>query len=288
MQRIILIWILLFVGFLSGCSYTSILYNNAPWFLREKVDDYFSITSAQERQLDRDIEMIFKWHRYQELPEYANLISMFNRQFVDGLTREELILFFDRVAAARIRLAEVSLHSASKFLATINSEQLDHFDSEFQQQLAEDREKTQLPIEQQNQENFSKLLDNLEDWFGDFNAEQQLVLRQVSTAKPENNTHWLERREQRHRALLRFLRTKPDASKIKAYLYSRYIQGTDQGPDEVQKEGREFWLSAMLRVDQLITPTQRKRAMSRLDDYRQDFTYLSQQGPDQLRVKVER
>ena len=288
MQRIILIWILLFVGFLSGCSFTSILYDNAPWFLREKVDDYFSITSAQERQLDRDIEMIFKWHRYQELPEYANLISMFNQQFSDGLTREELILFFDRVAAARIRLAEVSLHSASQFLVSINSRQLDRFDSEFQQQLAEDREKTRLPIEQQNQENFSKLLDNLEDWFGNFDEKQQQVLRLVSAARPENNTHWLERREQRHRELLQFLRSKPDASKIKVYLHSRYVQGSDQGPDEVQKEGKEFWLSAMLRIDRLITPAQRKRAMGRLDDYRRDFAYMSQRGPDQLRVKVER
>ena len=288
MRLIVLLWILSITGILSGCSYTSFLYNNAPWFVREKVDDYFSITSNQEQQLDRDIELFFKWHRYQELPEYANLITTFNSQFSDGLTREELVLFFEEVAAARTRFAEASLDSASQFLASTNSKQLDHYDYEFQQTLNEDREKIKLPIEQRNEENFNELLDTLEDWFGGFSEKQQQQLRTISNEQPWNNSDWLKRREQRHEEFLEFMQGKPDEAAIRMFLHNRLVQGLNQNPDRLRKQTNQFWLSAMLGIDRIITSTQRQRAISRLEDYRQDFVYLSRLGPEQLHVKVER
>ncbi len=248
-----LLWILLLAGILNGCSYTSFLYNNAPWLIREKVDDYFSISSAQEQQLDRDIEMFFKWHRYQELPEYINLIETFNKRFADGLTRDELVVFFDQLNATRVRFAEASLDSASQFLGSINNSQLDHYVYEFQQLLDEDREIANLSIEKQNQKNFAKLLDILDDWFGDFSEKQQQQIRAISDVRPRNNSFWLKRREQRHQQFLEFMRGKPDSAAVKVFLRNRFIGQSNQNPDSLRNETNQFWLSAMLRIDQIIT-----------------------------------
>jgi len=288
MRLITPLWILLLAGFLNGCSYTSFLYNNAPWLIREKVDDYFSITSAQQQRLDRDIELFFKWHRYQELPEYANLISTFNNQFADGLTREELVLLYNQVTAARARFSEVSLDSASQFLAGISSKQLYHYDFEFQQRLDEDREKTRLPVEQQKEEYFNELLDILDDWFGEFSEKQQQLLRAISDNQPWNYSYRLKRREQRHEEFLKFMRGEPEQVAIREFLHNRFVMVENYSLDRERNEAFEYWLSAMLRIDKIITNTQRQRAISRLEDYRQDFVYLSQLGPDQLKVKVER
>ena len=283
-----LLWILLLNGILSGCSYTSFIYNNAPWLIREKVDDYFSLTSTQERQLNLDIDSFFKWHRYQELPQYASMITVFNNQFVDGLTREELISFFEQVAKAQTRSIEFSLDSTSLFLANISREQLEHFDREFQQLIDDDLEKTSLPIEQLNEENFSQLLDSLEDWFGAFDEDQQRLLRAISDNQPQSDLYILKRRENRHQSFIKFMRGNPDAPSIKAFLHNRFVKGTEQGVDHQKNEARQFWLSAILSIDKIITNSQRRQAINRLDDYRQDFIYMSQLGPEQLQIKVER
>lgn len=288
MHRLTSIWILLIAGILGGCNATSLLYNNAPWLLREKIDDYFSISSNQQKQLDRDIGLFFKWHRYQELPEYVKLISTFNRQIADGLSREELNLLFDQIAAARVRFAEASLQSASQFLVSIDNEQIELFDSEFRQELDADREHIELSVKQQKEENFSKLLDTLEDWFGDFDQKQQNALRVISDARPMTYADWLNRREQRHRELIQFLRSKPDAPSIKVYLRRQYVQGIKPNSNDRLKNSQQFWLSALLRIDQIISPAQRQQAMARLDNYRKDFDNLSRQKPDVSRIEIER
>jgi hypothetical protein len=285
MKRLIAVWILAIVGLVGGCSSTTFLYNNADWLVREQVDDYFSITSIQEQQLDRNIGLFFKWHRKQELPEYANFISTLNLQFADGLTREELAGLSDQIADARRRFVEASLPSASQFLATTNDKQRLHFDREFQQRLAKDRESAELPIDEQNEENFSRSLENLEGWFGDFDEKQKQVLRRISDDRPNNYAKWLDRREQRQRELLKFLGGKPEAPAIKDYLYSRYVQPKDNHVDEQEGQPRQFWLSAMLQVDQILTTEQRQRAMRKLDEYRQDFIQLSEQKEPQERTQ---
>ena len=288
MNRKIALCIFLIAGFLGGCSSTSLLYNNANWLVREKVDDYFSISSMQERQLDRDIDLFLKWHRYRELPEYVNMISTFKRQIADGLTREEVSLLFDQITAARVRFVEASLHAASQFLASIDNEQIEIFDREFRQKLDEDREQLELSVEQQKEERFRKYLETLEDWFGDFDQEQQNALRLVSDARSSSYAQWLTRREQRHRELIHFLGSKPGAAAIKVYLRRQYVQRIKHKSDSLRKNSRQFWLTAALSIDQIVTPTQRQRAMSRLDSYRKDFDDLSRQKTDVLPVEVER
>lgn len=288
MRKILLTGVLLIAGILAGCSSTTFLYNNAPWLIREEIDDYFSITSRQEQQLDRDIEAFFKWHRYHELPVYAGLISTFSRQFADGLTRQELELLFEQFRAARIRFAEGSLDSMSRFLVSVSNKQLDFFDNEFQQQLGEDRKQLSMPVAQQQERLFSEFLNNFEDWFGDFNEKQKQTLRKLSENRLNNSSIWLKRREQRHRALLQFLRTKPDATAIRMYLRSRYLQATGQNQDDLQQAENQLWFSTIMHLDEIILPVQRQRAISRLEEYRRDFIYLSQLDPDESNVRVER
>ena len=103
-----------------------------------------------------------------------------------------------------------------------------------------------------------------------------------------NYPDWLNRREQRHRELLQFLHAKPNTPEIKAYLRRHYVQVINMNSDRLRKNSRQFWLSALLSIDQIISPAQRQRAMARLDNYRKDFDNLSRQEPDVSRVDIER
>ena len=128
---------LLLTALLASCSATSLVYNNADWLVRDKIDDYFSLSTSQQQQLKRDINTFLEWHRQQELVEYSHVLTEFNQQFSDGLSEQELDLFIDKLFAARIRFAETSVQSAVSFLSTVSSSQVDYFDREFRKKQIE-------------------------------------------------------------------------------------------------------------------------------------------------------
>jgi hypothetical protein len=289
MYRLILTGILIASGLASGCSSTTLLYNNAPWVVSGKIDDYFSLSNSQEEQLDQDIEQLFKWHRRNELPEYATLISQFNALYVNGLTRQELVLLNDQITSARVRIARAMIDPASKFFLTVSDKQLDHFDAYFYQQLSERKKAARLSAEEASDANFDKLLDNLEDWFGNFDENQKAKLRLISDAMPNQDAERSQRREQRHREFLALLRARPERSSIKQYLYNRFVTRIDisQEQSEFRLYSRQQWQSAILEIDKLITAKQRLRAMDRLIDYRDDFITLSKQTEPKSQLEIE-
>jgi len=283
-----LLWILIVCVLTGGCNSTAFLYDNAPWFVREKIDEYFSVSNTQEQQLDRDIGAFFKWHRHIELPKYAHLLSTFQAQFNDGLTRDELVFTFDKLTKARIRFGEAGLPSASRFLATASDQQLANFSREFHQELDEDRELLELSPEQRNEKIFNRLLDAVEGWTGNFSERQRQKLQVLSEAQPDHG-HWLAHREQRHQELIVFLHGKPDETDIQAYLRKQYVLRQLAGEQmEFEERIQVYWLSTILEIDAMLTQPQRSQAMKRLEGYRLDFIRLSQRNDDIRRLPVEK
>jgi len=289
MQRLLLTGILIALGLASGCSSTTLIYNNANWYLSGKIDDYFSLSNDQEDQIDQHIEQFFKWHRHNELPEYAAFISRFNVVYANGLTAQELVLLNNQFTSARARVARALIEPASQFFTTVSDKQLDHYDAHFYKQLAKRKEKASLSTEEANEAEFEELLDDLEDWFGNFDENQKAKLRLISDAMPHRDGQRFQRREQRHREFLALLRTRPERSSIKQYLYNRFVTRTDISPEQRERRlaNRQQWQSRILEIDKLITQKQRQRAMDRLTDYRDDFISLSKQPEAESRLEID-
>ena len=272
----------------GGCFPTALLYDNADWLIREKIDDYFSLSDMQEQRLGQDIAIFFDWHRSYELPEYARIISEFSAEFADGLTEQEVASLFSEIINLRKRFGESSLPSASRLLVTLIDRQLDYFDREFHQKLNEDREVLELSLEEQAERRFTKLLDTLEDWTGGFSEAQRKKLRAVSDLRPGDYNLRLSHREQRHRQLLEFLRGNPDEAEIESYLRSQYVmRQTDGRSIEVRQPSQSYWISAILTIDQFLAAEQRNRVVARLDEFRSDFIQLSLQDNQDLSLPVE-
>jgi hypothetical protein len=289
MLRPITIWILIASGVFSGCSSTATLYDNAPRLVREKIDDYFSISQIQELQLDRDLKAFAVWHRRIELPEYVDLLSAFDNVFADGLTREEIELLFEQFAAAGTRLAQNSLGLAKAFLATVTTEQLDHYDHMFYERFTEDQKILKLSKKERIDKRFAYLLDRLEEWFGHFKDDQLNKLRLINDALPDNTAYRLEQREQRHSEFLRLLSGKPDDATIEAYLHRMFVKRDYLNTEhrEIRKHMQRKWQSAMLEIDQILTANQRQRALDRVSEYREDFKTLIKQSESEPQLPLE-
>ncbi|MFT5504939.1 MAG: hypothetical protein ACI8XC_002656 [Gammaproteobacteria bacterium] len=290
MNQSIICFTLISALFVGGCSSTSLVYNNADWFAREKIDDYFSISGSQQRRLDRDIDNFILWHRTNELPRYAQFIDDLTRMLADGLGKDDVTLLFEEIVAARVRFAEASIASATDFLVSVNAEQLDYMNREFYQGLTEDKEELEIPAEQRREQKFEQRLDTLENWFGNFDQQQVRKVRQISDEIPDNHRYWLKQREQNHIAFLALLRSKPDPESIEQYLHERFVkrEGVDDEQRIQMQLSRANWQIALIKLDRLLTEKQRQSAIDKLVDYRDDFITLSQQQANQNRSKVDR
>lgn len=282
-NKLVAVGVLIVFALVTGCSATSLVYNNAPWLISGKIDDYFSVSRDQQQQLDQDIQAFAQWHRVTELPRYVRLLSKFSAQFENGLTRDELGWLFDQVSAARIRFAERGIDPASDFLSAISAAQLDHFDREFREHLAEDRDDFEPDPKDRDEADFERLLDTLEDWFGDFDADQLVKLRRISDTFPDNREYRFDLNEQRHREFLQLMRGNPDRNAIESYLYRRFVEPRYTSADQrnFNLRAQRQWQSSLLEIDRLLTTDQRENAVQELNEYRDEFYSLSQQKIDE-------
>lgn len=276
--------LLTFLTLLTACSMVSLVYDAAPWYVRERVDDYFDLTGTQARQLDSDIDTVFAWHRREELPQYVAFLDRAVERFADGLTRQEIEDLLVEVREARRRLALQALPLAGTFLLSVSEEQLDYYKEAVQEKIEERREDLELPVDERHEQDFEDLLDSLEDWFGDFDDTQLARLRVLSDALPDNREYWLGERERRTDELIALLRTRPSRDAINEYLYNWLVDWRFENDTQREISERSFrrWQSAMLEIDQLLTPRQRAHAIERLNGYRQDFFVLSSQTEESL------
>lgn len=287
--RSILKWVLL-TTFLTGCSSTSLVYNNADWLIRSKIDDYFPLSGPQQQQLDTDIDTILQWHRQQELVAYSDALNRFTQQYADGLSSEELDLFFDQVSSARIRLVETSIPTASQFLSTVSIKQIDNYDRVFLEKSDKQAKELELSADVYAAENFTDFIENLEEWFGDFDEKQMVQLRTISDARPDNRQYWFQKRTLRHQSFSVFLRSQPSKEKIEQYLRDRFLElkRTDAQEQNFSRQERLYWVSTLISIDKVITTKQRKKFIRRLSNYSSDFLALSQQSSKSFRFSNER
>ena len=289
MKRLILIWILLAI-FLTGCSSTSLVYNNANWLVRGKIDDYFSLTDRQQQQLKRDLDNVLQWHRHEELAKYSQVLTQFNQTFSDGLTSVELDFFMEQLFAARLRLANASINSANDFLSTITATQIDYFDQAFRDKHTKAAKKVDLSSAENRDENYAELVEKLEEWLGDFDEQQLKQIRTISDARPDHRQFWFNQKVSRHQRLLDLLIDKPEPEEIEQYLHDRYIV-LDRGDEQTQSirlQSKNYWRQAMLKIDKIITLQQRKYMMNRIADYASDFNALSKQSNKPLKSNKNR
>ncbi|MFT4650353.1 MAG: hypothetical protein ACI9AP_000521 [Flavobacteriales bacterium] len=281
---------LLLTLLLTGCSSTSLIYNNADWLIPSKIDDYFSLSGPQRQQLKADMDGILKWHRQQELAEYSDLINQFTEQYANELTREELDLFYDKVSSARIRLVEASIPAASLFLSTVSIKQIDYYDRAFLKRRAKQATKLDTSPEEYSTENFTSFVENLEEWFGSFDENQIAQLRTISDARPDNRHYWFEQSKLRHQEFSDLLRSRPSEKEIARYLHDRFValKRADTEEHDIGHQVRLYWMSALLNVDKIIVTKQRNHFISRISDYSLDFLTLSKQSSKPLITSNER
>jgi len=170
--------ILLLLAFLTSCS-IKLIYNNLDWVLASMIEDYVTLSSEQETDVDLHVEEFLKWHKETQLQAYANDLRtmkslMTSTTMNDGYAEQMFTMFIGhwqtlkenvapRMADLFLALKEDQITDLLVILEAENKE----IDEEFKDTTREER----------LEKGGDNMVDNFEEWFGTLTQEQETMLR---------------------------------------------------------------------------------------------------------------
>jgi hypothetical protein len=268
----------------AGCSSVRFTYNQGDTLLYWWLDSYADLEGQQADLAKRDIDKLFAWHRQTQLRDYAALLGNLQRQLAGNPTQADLVSAYREMRVRGERLATRAVPELTTLALSINPEQIANIERKFKSKNDDYRKKfIDGSVEKRQRARFKKAMEQFELWFGNFNNEQEAVLRRASDARPLDNDVWLEERIWRQRrvvALLRkFQQEKPNREQAAAQITAleREFFGRMESPE--RKAFYDTYLDQttkfMLTAIRIATPAQKKHAQERMQGWINDFQVLA-------------
>ncbi len=269
---------LLFLLLLSGCSVVSLAYNYADWIMLGRIDHYFDTSPQQEEQLEQHVKELHRWHRTHELPLYTKFLRDIQQQVKTGLSPETLDNILLNYQELRAHLArQIAFHGAS-FLINLQPEQQTYF----QAVLKEENYDLQKDFGDTPEDRVAKRMESvmsiLEFWVEEVSEEQTQTINRFIQDFPDTTETYLSYREFRQQQLLDVLTGSMDA-KIVENKVAEWISSNGQDAPSEYYSGVQQWQEAVknviLKIDQILTPTQRDFMILKLQNLIEEFERLS-------------
>jgi hypothetical protein len=260
-----------------GCSRTQWAYNHFDWFLVKRIDHYFTITSSQQSYLEQKTSLLQTWHRHRELPLLVETLRELKIRTKDGLDREDIDWIDSAQSGFWRRLLKHGLLDFSRFLTTVQPDQVAHL----QQSLTERNDflirQTQMTDEELKADILDWLFGFLKDWYGDLTEEQHQQIAEWVRPDAEWIAIRLEHRKTFQKEFSYLLESRQPEEEVHQWLIEQVIQpGTRRDPEYKKRLDAKWeeWKDIFYRADGLMLPEQRQYALDRLDDYLKDFEHL--------------
>lgn len=264
---------------LSACSGIKIMYDRLDWIIPWYLDDYVSLGPDQEARFNDQLKNFLKWHRQQQLPEYANFLDWVAASAEDGLDGIEIDTIFREMR----QLGEVLFIGVEKPLQDLLRTMDDAQVAELMRNLADDntryREKyVETSADEQRQKRKKEMQESLEKWVGPLDEDQIQLIQEWSQRYylmgPEYLQSRIEWQQKLQQLLLRRNAAVDLSAEIKQLLSPRDNNRSEQF--RLKHSSNESYLRQLnLELDQSLSKQQRLKMISRLKSIAQDFRELA-------------
>lgn len=262
----------------AGCSVRKIAYGFLPRILVGRIVDTFDLDRTQKKAVQAKVAALHEWHRQNELPRYAQLLESLEQKLADGISREEMNWMLEELTAAGDRLARQVSPVAGQVLSGLRDEQIAHSEGEMKKTERERFELLDKPEQEYVDYRLKQARKNLKTWLGSFTPEQ---LAEWERLVRKNRLQELRRREvnqRNQRDFLAALRSRPGAPALADLVQrwtTRFEINETPAHQQDEKRAREDFIDSLIRIDQMMSPEQRRHLIAELRAWRVDFTELA-------------
>ncbi len=182
---------------LGGCSLGArLMYNNLDWLVQRQLDDYVSLSPAQEQRFQADFERWWHWHRSTQLPAYATALREWAAQAGDGVQRQEIDEALGRFEGFYLAAMEQGYAEFAALLASADERQVEQLRKALGRDLEDYREdRVELDEQKRQKQRIKRMRKMLESRFGRLQDDQQQRIALWAAQHEDLSEQWYASRQ---------------------------------------------------------------------------------------------
>ncbi|MDR9499917.1 MAG: DUF6279 family lipoprotein [Hydrogenovibrio sp.] len=264
---------------LASCS-TRFVYNQLDWLLPWYINDYVSIETHQQDQLDLQIERLIAWHRTQQLPVYASFVKKLNHHIHDPTSPEQIESLLNELDALIDAIYLGVGEHLAPLLTTLSHEQKDDFIQNLTQRNIDYAEEyVNIGEVAARGMGAKKMTEIYDEWLGDVTQDQAAMIEDFTQSTQWMSPELLRAKQRWTEGMANTLKTPdPDQDqKLMALFDDRKRFWTERLKHQFERN-RSLLSQHLTQIVASLTSEQQTHLSSRLGEYRTDFLALAKQS----------
>jgi Family of unknown function (DUF6279) len=269
------------VAVLVSCSFTKFAYNQADTVALWTVDEYFSLEGVQRDEFNKRFQRFYSWHRYEQLPEYAQFMRAAHDRMQAGISREDVLWFSDGLKTRVRTMARKGAPEAAALLATLTPAQVENLqrklDKENRKYLRE--RKVNGTLEERQEAEAKRIIKQIEEWLAPLDDGQERRITALARELPQLERERYADRLRRQKEFVELLTHRNEDPQRFTARVTEWMVNWDKGRSpEYQRQldaSRQKRAELFVAADRMLTTDQRKVALRRVNGYVEDFTHLA-------------
>jgi hypothetical protein len=277
-----IIGVLVVCASLAGCSMVKLGYGTLPEVSYWWLDAYLDFSDDQDGPVRDEIARLHDWHRANELPRIADMLSRAEQLAAQPVTAAQVCAFMPEVQERISALADRALPAAAALARTLTPRQLRHMERKYARNNAEWRKDMIETPSTGFAKREKQWLERMELVYGTLEDAQRAAARNALVQSSFDPGRILRERQRRQADLLQTLRTvrAPGTTVEQARgLLADYVGRTRRSPDPDYRAWQDRFVEEGCRVAAAThasaTPEQRANAVRRLRAWQRDLRELA-------------
>ena len=270
--------LLLLLVLLAGCT-VRLTYPLLEWTSYWSLSDYMEITDEQKPLAKSILADLFEWHRYQELPRYANLVDQLVQDLEHPVSADQLAAYSEDMIDAWDRIVQQITPGTAELLGDFSDAQVVEMARRLELQAEEEREEYESTSDIKRRKEHAKRMEKtLRRFTGRLTREQTARIQRWSEDMLDLTDYYLAQS-----TLWRSLFIQSMASRHQPELFRPQLDilfAVDGGlwPDDYRQAIEQNQQTSYVMLSDLLnslSDKQRARMQQKLTDYANDFRALA-------------
>lgn len=265
---------------LCGCSATQFAYNRLDWYIGWQIGRYASLDRGQEQVLDQSVDAVWRWHRRQALPVYAEDLREIAGAARQSASVEQVEDWALRAATHWRELARQMHPHACTLLASLDEAQVASVLVRVDREIEDDvREFLDPPEEKRREQARKRLRARLKHWLGRLDESQEERVRDFSRTRPLRYEEWIDTRRQWRARLATALDQRAAAGFCQQLMPLLVPEELDRAALIAEDSVLRTWSRFLAQFSATLDESQRQHLRERLGDLATDLGALAVQPP---------
>lgn len=272
----------LFIALATGCTTLRLGYDSLPTLLNWQMDKYWSLDNQQEALAKARIAELLRWHRANELKQYARLVDGIRERVRAPVDAAEVSRWRDAAEARWQMLSARAAPDLAELMLTLKPEQVSRMKRKLDEANAEfRREHFPADARERQDKRFERVVKRAEWFMGSINeAQRDAIKRHVQVSAAQDEVFLAERlaRQQRFVAVVeRIAETRPPRAEAQRLVAETLAATWKADPRRAAgagmlEEGNEQLVATLVN---LASDQQKNRLAKKLNGLNSDFVQLA-------------